>query len=78
MLNIFKKKYGQNGITIVYNYSNEDYVMTMGRKNVTSQGIPSTFFIPIHSYNNVGLSLFAIVVPDDRCTKWSQQTLALS
>ena len=29
-------------LKIVYNYNNDDYVMTRGRKNVTSESTPST------------------------------------
>ena len=30
-----------SGITAVYNYKNEDYVITRGRQNVTSTSTPS-------------------------------------
>ena len=43
------------GIKIVYNYNNEDCVMTRGRTNVTSEITPSSFDLIIHSYNNVRL-----------------------
>ena len=37
---IYSKK--KCGIKIVYTYNNEDYVMTRGRQNVTSERTPST------------------------------------
>ena len=32
----------RSGFKIVYNFSNDEYVMTRGRKNVTSESTPST------------------------------------
>ena len=37
-----KVKRCQSGITIVYNYNNDNYVMTRSRTNVTSESTPST------------------------------------
>ena len=34
-------KYGKSGIQVVYNYKNEESVITLCRQNVTSESTPS-------------------------------------
>ena len=34
-------KCGKSGIKVVYTYKNKNYIITMGRKNVTSESTPS-------------------------------------